>query len=137
MNTTHDLSITVLRVALGLLFLAHGLTKVFVYTIPGTVQFFESVGMPGFMAVPVILIELIGGMLLIAGLLTRWAALAAVPVMLGATSVHWPNGWVFSNPGGGWEFAAFLAVVSLALFLHGGDGRFAISRAIGSKGAGR
>lgn len=135
MTTTHDLSITVLRASLGLVLLAHGLAKIFVYTVPGTIQFFESVGMPGAMAVPVILVEVIGGVLLLAGMFTRWAALAAVPIMLGATSVHWPNGWTFSNEGGGWEFTAFLAAVALALFLHGGDGRFSLSRALQSKTA--
>jgi len=121
-----QLGTTALRIGLGILFLVHGLTKIFVFTIPGTMGFFESVGFPGILAIPVIVAEVGGGALLLVGFGTRWAALALVPVMLGATSVHWGNGFTFSNSGGGWEFTAFLAVVSLALFLYGDDGRLSV-----------
>lgn len=131
--STAPLGTTVLRVGLGALFLVHGLTKIFVFTVPGTMGFFESVGYPGFLAVPVIAAEVVGGALLLAGLWTRWAALALVPVMLGATRVHWANGFTFNNEGGGWEFTAFLAVASLALFLYGDDGRLSLGRWLRSR----
>ncbi len=118
---------TALRAGLGIVFLFHGWMKLFVFTLPGTMGFFESVGFPGFMAIPVTFAELIGGALLLVGLGTRWAALAMVPIMLGATQVHWANGFGFNNTGGGWEFPAFLVVASLALFLHGDDGRFSLA----------
>jgi len=118
---------TVLRSGLGILFLVHGLIKVFVFTVPGTMAFFESVGFPGFLAIPVIFAEIVGGSLLLLGLGTRWAAAALVPVMLGATSVHWGNGFTFSNPNGGWEFTAFLALSALALFLYGDDGPLSLA----------
>jgi len=121
-----QLGTTALRLGLGVLFLVHGLTKVFVFTIPGTMGFFESVGFPGVLAIPVIAAEVLGGAALLLGIGTRWAALALVPVMLGATSVHWGNGFTFSNPNGGWEFTAFLAVAALALFLYGDDGRLSL-----------
>jgi putative oxidoreductase len=121
---------TILRTGLGAVFLAHGLAKVLVYTIPGTAQFFESVGFPGFLAIPVMAAELVGGTALLAGVLTRWAALAMVPIALGATSVHWSNGWVFNAPGGGWEFTALLALFSLALFAYGDDGRYSFGTAL-------
>jgi len=120
----------VLRAGLGGLFVAHALVKLFVFTLPGTAAFFEKVGFPGFMAYPVFATELVGGLLLLAGYKTRWAALALVPVMVGASSVHWANGWTFSNPGGGWEFTAFLAVAALALFLDGRDGAFSLAGAL-------
>lgn len=105
----------VLRVASGLLFLAHGLLKVFVFTIPGTVGFFESLGLPAVFAYATILAEIGGGLLLIAGVYTRTVALALVPVLLGATWAHAGNGWVFSNTGGGWEFPLYWASVQLAI----------------------
>lgn len=121
-------AVFVLRVSLGVLFLAHGLLKLLVYTLPGTAAFFESVGFPGVLAYPVFATEVLGGTLLVLGLYTRWAALAQVPVMLGATTVHWPNGWIFAHPSGGWEFPVFVGLACVALFLVGEDGAFAVSR---------
>ncbi len=89
---------TLLRVSLGVMLLAHGLMKVFVFTIPGTVGFFGKLGLPALLAYGVIAIEVVGGLMLIAGLFTRWVSLAAIPVLLGATWVHLGNGWVFSPP---------------------------------------
>lgn len=125
-------AVFLLRLGLGVLFIAHALLKLLVYTLPGTAAFFESVGVPGPLAYPVFLTELLGGSLLVLGLYTRWAALAHVPVMLGATTVHWPNGWVFAHPSGGWEFTVFVALACLALFLLGEDGAFALSARSGA-----
>jgi len=97
----------VLRVASGALFIAHGLLKVFVFTLPGTVAYFESLGLPGFLAYLTILAEIGGGLALILGVATRAVSLAVTPVLLGAVWVHSGNGWVFSNEGGGWEFPLF------------------------------
>ena len=100
---------TLLRVSLGVMFLAHSLLlKVFIFTVPGTVQFFESLGLPGFSAYLVILAEIVGGVLLILGVQTRIVALALLPVLLGATWTHAGNGWLFTNQGGGWEYPLFL-----------------------------
>ncbi|MBX3660914.1 MAG: DoxX family protein [Burkholderiales bacterium] len=115
-----------LRVSLGIMFMAHGLLKVVVFTIPGTVQFFESVGFPGALAYVTIVAELLAGALLIAGFATRWVALATVPLLLGAAWVHLPNGWVFSAQGGGWEYPVFLAVAAVVQFLLG-DGAWSVS----------
>jgi putative oxidoreductase len=115
-----------LRVSLGIMFFAHGLLKIVVFTIPGTVQFFESVGFPGVFAYVTIAAELVAGVLLIAGFATRWVALATVPLLLGAAWVHLPNGWVFSAQGGGWEYPVFLAIAALVQFLLG-DGAWAVS----------
>ncbi|CBV44181.1 DoxX family protein [Halomonas elongata] len=112
-------AITLLRLSLGTLALAHGLLKVFVFTVPGTVGYFESLGLPGFLAYPTILAEVGGGLLLILGIYTRWISLALVPVLLGATWVHSGNGWMFSNEGGGWEFPVFW---TLALLVQAGLG---------------
>jgi len=102
-----------LRLGLGVMFLAHGLwLKGVVYTLPGTAAFFASVGLPGPLAYLVFAAESIGGLLLIAGVQVRLAALALLPVLLGATWVHWPNGWLFTNPGGGFEYPLFLALAT-------------------------
>jgi len=117
----------ILRLSLGTMLIAHGLLKILVFTVPGTVQFFASVGFPGWLAYFVIAAEVGGGALLLGGILTRWVALALLPVMLGALSVHWPNGWVFSAPHGGWEYPAFLAVALIVQALLG-PGAYALSK---------
>ena len=73
-----------LRLALGTMFVAHALLKLFVFTLPGTAQFFESLGLPGALGYLTFAAELAGGLLLIAGVGTRWVAAALVPVLLGA-----------------------------------------------------
>jgi putative oxidoreductase len=115
----------VLRLVLGV-FIAHGLLKVVVFTVPGTVQFFESVGFPGTLAYVTIAVELGAGALLLLGVGTRWVALATVPALLGAALVHLPNDWVFSAQGGGWEYPVFLAAAAVVQFLLG-DGAHALS----------
>ena len=116
---------TLLRLTSGALFLAHGLLKVNVFTIAGTVGFFESLGLPGFLAYLTIAAELIGGLALIAGVAVRLVSLALIPVLLGATWVHAGNGWLFSGEGGGWEFPLFWTVAQIAIALFGA-GAFAL-----------
>ena len=88
-----------LRVSLGVLFLAHGLLlKVFTFTIPGTVGYFQSVGYPGFFAYLVIAGEIGGGLALLLGVWTRPISLLLLPIMIGATLQHVGNGWLFTEP---------------------------------------
>ena len=109
-----------LRVSLGVLFLAHGLLlKVFTFTIPGTVGYFQSLGYPGFFAYLVILGEIGGGLALILGAYTRTIALLLIPLMIGATLQHTGNGWVFSGKGGGWEFPVFWTAMLVVQALLG------------------
>ena len=116
----------VLRVALGVMFIAHALLKYYVFTLPGTVKFFESIGLPGPLAYLTFWAELIGGTLILAGAWSRWTAAALVPLLIGATWAHAGNGWLFSAANGGWEYPAFLTVAALVQALLG-DGRFAVS----------
>lgn len=119
-----DYAALVLRVALGVMFIAHAGLKYFVFTLPGTAQFFASLGLPGALGYVTFAAELVGGILLIAGIRTRVVALALVPVLIGATWAHAGNGWVFSAPNGGWEYPAFWTVALIVqAFL--GDGAFA------------
>ena len=121
-----------LRLALGAMFIAHALLKVFVFTLPGTVQFFESIGLPGMLAYVTIGAELVGGVMLILGIGTPWVAALLIPVLLGATWAHASNGWLFTAPNGGWEYPAFLTVAALAQALLG-SGAFSLSTVLSSK----
>ena len=115
----------VLRITLGIAAIAHGLLKVFVFTLPGTVGFFESLGLPGFLAYITAFVEIVGGLALVAGFQTRAVSLAMVPILLGATWAHSGNGWVFSNQGGGWEYPLFWAIVLVVQAMLG-SGAFAV-----------
>jgi len=114
-----DIAKLILRLSLGVMFIAHGLLKVLVFTLPGTVGFFESVGFPGWMAYVVTVAEVGGGVLLILGFETRKVALALIPVLLGAPYVHLGTGWVFSNENGGWEYPLFLTLVTIVQAMLG------------------
>ena len=89
------------RITLGSILLAHGALKIFVFTIPGTVGFFGSLGLPAIVAYLTIFGEVIGGTALILGIYPRLVALLSLPILLGAAWVHLGNGWLFSNAGGG------------------------------------
>lgn len=119
-----------LRVSLGVMFLVHSVyLKGVLFTLPGTAQFFASLGLPAALAYMVFTAEAIGGVLLLLGVRTRWVALALTPILLGATWAHWPNGWLFTAPNGGWEYPAFLAAATLTQALLG-DGAYALRKRV-------
>ncbi|PWC44790.1 DoxX family protein [Azospirillum sp. TSO22-1] len=120
-----DYGALLLRLGLGVMYVAHAGLKVFTFTLAGTAAFFESAGYPGWMVYPVVAGEAVGGMLLLLGVQARWVALGLVPVLLGALAVHLGNGWVFTAPNGGWEYPAFLILASLVQALIG-DGAHAL-----------
>jgi putative oxidoreductase len=110
---------SLLRVALGLMFIAHSVVlKFFTFTLAGTAQYFASIGLPASLAYVVFALEAVGGVLLVFNIATRWVALGLVPVLLGAMWVHLGNGWVFSAPNGGWEYPLFLIVISIVVALQ-------------------
>lgn len=124
--------VALLRIAMGVLFLAHGpYLKLMVFGLAGTVGFFESLGLPAFTAYLTIAGETAIGIALVLGFQARWAALAGVPIMLGALWVHSGAGWVFSSEGGGWEYPAFWTVALVAQFLMG-DGAYALKPSLGA-----
>lgn len=114
-----DYAALVLRVTSGVAFLAHGWMKVSLFTIPGTVAFFESLGLPGFFAYLTILGELGGGLALILGVGVRAVSIPLIAILLGSVWAHSGFGWTFSNEGGGWEFPLFWAVVQGVILLLG------------------
>src|SRR5215217_5969502 len=97
-----------LRASLGVMFIAHAYLKLAVFTVPGFEGFLGSLGLPSFLAWPIILAELVGGMAILVGFWARLAQLLLLPVLLGALFVHAPNGWLFTSANGGWEYPAFL-----------------------------
>lgn len=119
-------AVTLLRVALGIMYLAHSVVlKLLTFGLAGTAQFFESIGLPAPLAYVVFGAEAIGGLCLVLGIQARWAALALIPILVGAVWVHAGNGWVFTAENGGWEYPVFLIAASVALALLG-DGRAAL-----------
>jgi putative oxidoreductase len=122
-----ELATFLLRVALGIMYLAHSIVlKLSTYGLAGTAGFFVGVGLPGWLAYVTFAAEAVGGALLILGVQTRWVVLVLSPALFGAIIwVHAGNGWVFTAPNGGWEYPAFLIVVSVVQFLLG-DGAYAL-----------
>jgi putative oxidoreductase len=109
-----------LRISLGLIFIAHAMLKWRVFTIPGTIAFFKSLGLPGWLAYVTITAELGGAACLILGIYPRYVALLLVPLIIGTiVTVHGKNGWLFSNKDGGWEYPAFWAAALVVQFLLG------------------
>jgi len=120
---------TVLRLALGIVFVVHGYQKIHGQGFDGVGEFFAGLGIPAAMvsAYIVTLVEFLGGISLIVGFLVRWwSALLAVVMAVATFVVHLPNG--FTGEGGyEWTFVLFFALVSLmlsgpgawSLFSHG------------------
>ena len=129
MNTVDEnysaIGALVLRLARGVMWIAHALLKWFVFTIPGFAGWLESEGLPAFMAWPVFLLELIGGIMIVLGIYGRYVSAVLIPVMLVAAWTHIANGWSHTSTGGGWEYPVFLVFASIAHTLIG-DGRYAL-----------
>ena len=125
--TSVDYAALLLRVSMGVGFIAHAYLKYAIFTPAGTVQYFQSLGLPGPLAYLVMAAEFFGGIALILGLYTRWVSLALLPIMLGAIFAHAGNGFFFTAANGGWEFPAFWAVALAVQALLGG-GALALKR---------
>lgn len=135
LTTDRAIAPVLLRLSLGLVMFPHGAQKALSWFgghgWSGTMDFLTGqIGMPGFAAAGVILLEFLGPLLLFAGLLTRAVALSFVGIMLGAiATVHWPHGffmnWFGTQQGEGFEFHLLVIGMALALVLQGG-GRWSI-----------
>jgi putative oxidoreductase len=113
-----------LRLAIGAVFVAHGYPKVF----GGLQQFGQSVagfGFPAWLGYVAAFTEFVGGLLLIFGILTRYAAFGLVCMMVVAVwKVHWKNGFIGQ---GNYQFPLVLGAAALVFVFFGG-GRFALDR---------
>ncbi len=129
-STKAALGLTLLRVAVGLVFLAHGAQKLFVFGLPGVTGAFGHMGVPlaGVVGPLVALLEFLGGLALVIGLLTRLAAFGLAIDMLGAiVLVHARNGFFLPN---GFEYAFSLLAATVALLLTG-PGALALDNLLG------
>ncbi|WP_425052485.1 DoxX family protein [Psychromarinibacter sp. S121] len=125
-SRTAPYAVFLLRVTTGVLFLYHGLVKLFIFTPAGTAGFFDSIGLPGWLGYVTMLLEIAGGVALILGVATRVVSAVLVPVLLGAAIfAHAGAGFNWSNAGGGWEYPVMWAVAQAALALLG-DGAYAL-----------
>jgi putative oxidoreductase len=128
-RTTTPYAAALLRVTMGVMFLAHGLLlKVMTFGLAGTMGFFGSIGYPPILGAVVAIAEVAGGIALILGVWTRLVSLLFVPILVGSVVQHLPAGWLFTAAGGGWEFPAFWTVALLVQAGLGG-GAFALDPA--------
>lgn len=110
------LALLALRLVAGAIFMAHGYPKLFGDT-ARFIGFFQSLGFPGFFVYVAGILELFGGILIIAGLFTRVAGLLlAVEMAVAVLKVHLPKGLI--GPGG-YEFALTLGAVCFTLMVLG------------------
>jgi len=116
---------TLLRLTLGAMYVSHAWFKISAFGVAGFAGWLDSLGLPGFMAGPVIALELVGGVLILTGFYARYVSVALLPVLAVATWVHIPNGLIFSNANGGWEYPVFLIIASVVQALIG-DGALAL-----------
>lgn len=128
-NNFSEWTLTLLRVVLGVIFTYHGYLKLFVpggFT--GTVGFFTNIGIPvpAYSALVVAVAELLGGLVLILGLLTKWTSLVLIFEMLVALFVvHLKNGLLVSK--GGYEFV-LLILAGLVVLLVNGAGELSVGK---------
>jgi len=116
----HQLGALVLRVVLGISFFIHGLVK-FQGGIGNIAGWFESIGLPGFLAYAVATIELVGGAALILGLGTRLVSALLGIIMIGATlKVKLAAGFLGDGQSGaGWELDLAFLAMAVYLVLNG------------------
>ena len=138
LSTDNDPAALVMRLALGLVFFAHGGQKVLGwwggYGASATIQGFAKMGLPPVVTVLIMAAELGGGILLILGFLTRLAALGIGCVMAGALFlVHAKVGffmnWAGTQKGEGFEYHILALGLAIALLIKGG-GAVSVDRAL-------
>ena len=118
--------VLLLRLSLGTTFLAHSVIYMLLtLTLSGTSDFFNSIGLPSWLAYATFLAEAVGGIFLILGIQTRWVALALSPILVGATWAHAGNGWLFASANGGLEYPLYLFILCVAQAMLG-DGAYAL-----------
>ena len=117
LDRLQPLALLVLRVVIGVIMIAHGYSKVFV-GFSHVHDMVQHIGFPGWTAYLVAGTEFFGGILIIAGLLTRFVAVAMlIDMSVAIWKIHWPNGL---KGQGGYEFPLALAAIAFALIFFGG-----------------
>lgn len=130
LNRLHPLGLLVLRLALGAVMIAHGYQKIF-GGMPQFMQMLQHMGIPAWMGYLTVAAEFGGGILLVAGFLTRLAALAIfIDMVVAIIKVHLHNGLFSKN--GGFEFPMVCGAIAFSL-IWSGAGPIAIDWLWGSK----
>ncbi len=125
MPATAPYAALLLRVTMGLLFLAHAfIWKLWTAGMVHVVPWFVSQGYPSWFAWFVTAMEALGGIALILGWRIAWVAPALALLMSGIVVQQWPNGWIYTSTHGGWEYPAFWTAALLAQAMLG-PGAFA------------
>jgi len=120
----HDLAHWGIRASIGAIFIVHSLKKFD----PSWQQWLINMGLPPELQWPIALAELIGGILLIVGILTRITASVFSIILLGAIfHIRWENGFLISEGGWEWDLVMLAAVLSI---IAAGPGRISISHVI-------
>jgi putative oxidoreductase len=117
LDRVQPLALLVLRLVIGAIMIGHGYGKVFggFSRVQGMVT---HIGFPAFMAYPLATTEFVGGILMIAGLLTRFVAFAMlVDMSVAIWKMHWKNGLLGE---GGYQFPLALWAIAFALIFFGG-----------------
>lgn len=135
--TDNTLVLTVLRIALGVVILPHGLQKTMGwfggYGYSATLGYFGSIGIPAILGFLAIVAESAGALALIAGVTTRIAAFGVAVTMFVAGAMHTGNGffmnWSGQQKGEGYEYH-LLAIGAAVALIIGGAGRFSADRAL-------
>ena len=123
-NKWHDLTHWGLRASLGIIFIVHSLKKFD----PAWQEWLSSIGMPPELQLPIALTELIGGIFLVTGIMTRITSALFSIILLGAIfHIRWENGFFVSE--GGWEWDLIMLAVSLTI-IAAGPGKISISHLV-------
>ncbi|RJP44854.1 DoxX family protein [Candidatus Parcubacteria bacterium] len=124
-----DLGILLVRLALAVVFIAHGWDKF--QNISAVVGFFGGLGFPAFLAYLVAAVELLGGLAMLLGVLVEWAgALIAIVMLVAIWSVKFKMGFL-----GGYELDFALLLAALSVFFSGA-GRYTIRHFMGKSDSG-
>ena len=123
-NTLHDITYWGIRASIGAIFIVHSLKKFD----PGWQEWLISIDIPPGMQLPIALAEFIGGVFLIAGVLTRITGVVFSVILLGAIfHIRWENGFFVSK--GGWEWDLVMLAAMLAVIVTG-PGRASIAHLV-------
>ena len=120
-NVLHDITHWGISASIGIIFIVHSLKKFD----PSWQEWLTGIGLPPELQLPIALAELIGGILLVIGVLTRITGTVFAVILMGAIfHIRWENGFFVSK--GGWEWDLVMLAAVLAIIVAG-PGKVSIS----------
>lgn len=121
-----DIASLALRISVGTVFLLHGIGKALVVGMAQVNQGFQAHGFPIWTNYFATSIEIMAGIFLAIGFFGRLASLILIPITIGIIIYHFPNGWVFQNAGGGWEYPQLILISLITIFFLG-SGKYSLN----------